>query len=105
VENYLIVGSVLYKSNMRKTVIFLDEAWLQYSDTKILVQFLVSTNFSDYLKLIPKQLCGELTEEETVGQAEPVARGPHAACKNVMLPTETYVMRKPLLTIPLRKTR
>jgi hypothetical protein len=66
VENYLIVGSVRYKNKMRKAVIFLDEAWLQYSDTKILVQFLVSTNFNDYFKLIPKQLCGELTEKETV---------------------------------------
>lgn len=29
VENYLIVGSVLYKNKMRKAVIFPDEAWFR----------------------------------------------------------------------------
>jgi hypothetical protein len=47
VDNYQTVGSILYKNKMRKTVIYLDEAWLQYSDKKFLVQFLVSTNFND----------------------------------------------------------
>jgi sulfur relay (sulfurtransferase) DsrF/TusC family protein len=67
VENFLIIVSVLYKNKMRKTVIFVDEAWFTVSRNENPHAVLeVSTNFNDCFKLIPMPLCAELSEEESV---------------------------------------